>query len=95
MNEDEQKPTYLTDRCSQAADVYISPVNLTANGRTDGFENHVLVRAARENIDPSDMAHGFHVKILDDLASVGIVFDHSTIQRMAAICSDLRMSATP
>ncbi|MCK1578921.1 class I tRNA ligase family protein [Bradyrhizobium sp. 168] len=35
-----------------------------------------LVRAARENIDSSDMAHGFHVKILDDLASVGIVFDH-------------------
>ncbi|MFB9263027.1 class I tRNA ligase family protein [Bradyrhizobium erythrophlei] len=42
---------------------------------TDGFENHVLVRAARENIDPSDLAHGFHVKILEDLASLGIVFD--------------------
>ncbi|MCP1854355.1 MULTISPECIES: class I tRNA ligase family protein [unclassified Bradyrhizobium] len=90
------------------ADVYISPVNLTANGRahlghaagpflrmdvvqrhlkraghhvrsgltTDGFENHVLVRAARENIDPSDLAHGFHVGIAHDLASLGIVFDH-------------------
>ncbi|MCC8951700.1 class I tRNA ligase family protein [Bradyrhizobium sp. Arg62] len=89
-------------------DVYISPVNLTANGRahlghaagpflrmdilqkhlkraghhvrsgltTDGFENHVLVRAARENIDPSDLAHGFHTRIVEDLASVGIVFDH-------------------
>ncbi len=90
------------------ADVYMSPVNLTANGRahlghaagpflrmdivqkhlkraghhvrsgltTDGFENHVLVRAVRENIDPSDLAHGFHTRIVEDLASVGIVFDH-------------------
>ncbi|QIG94512.1 class I tRNA ligase family protein [Bradyrhizobium sp. 6(2017)] len=89
-------------------DVYVSPVNLTANGRahlghaagpylrmdvvqrhlkraghrvrsgltTDGFENHVLVRAARENTDPSELAHGFHVKIVEDLASLGIVFDH-------------------
>lgn len=90
------------------ANVYISPVNLTANGRahlghaagpylrmdvvqkhlkraghhvrsgltTDGFENHVLVRAAIENIDPSDLAHGFHIRIVEDLASLGIVFDH-------------------
>ncbi|WP_283810959.1 class I tRNA ligase family protein [Bradyrhizobium genosp. SA-3] len=43
---------------------------------TDGFENHVLVRAVRENIDPSDLAHGFHARIVEDLASVGIVFDH-------------------
>ncbi|WP_342713499.1 class I tRNA ligase family protein [Bradyrhizobium sp. B124] len=89
-------------------DVYISPVNLTANGRahlghaagpylrmdvlqkhlkraghhvrsgltTDGFENHVLVRAAREKVDPSDLAHGFHIKIVEDLASLGLVFDH-------------------
>ncbi|MGY3361717.1 methionyl-tRNA synthetase [Bradyrhizobium sp. GM0.4] len=110
------------------ADVYISPVNLTANGRahlghaagpflrmdvlqrhlkraghhvrsgltTDGFENHVLVRAARENIDPSDMAHDFHVKIFDDLASVGIVFDHfddpahgSNLQRFADVGNTL------
>ncbi|MCA6101015.1 class I tRNA ligase family protein [Bradyrhizobium australafricanum] len=92
---------------ARPVDVYVSPVNLTANGRahlghaagpylrmdivqkhlkraghhvrsgltTDGFENHVLVRAARENVDPSDLAHAFHTKIVEDLASVGIVFD--------------------
>lgn len=92
----------------QPANVYISPVNLTANGRahlghaagpflrmdilkkhlkraghyvrsgltTDGFENHVLVRAAKENIDPSKLAHGYFVKIVKDLASIGIRFDH-------------------
>ncbi|VIO69952.1 class I tRNA ligase family protein [Bradyrhizobium ivorense] len=105
-------------------DVYISPVNLTANGRahlghaagpylrmdvvqkhlkraghhvrsgltTDGFENHVLVRAALENIDPSTLAHGFHIRIVEDLASVGVVFDHfddpaysSNLQRFSTV----------
>lgn len=66
---------------------------------TDGFENHVLVRATRENIDPSDLAHGFHLEILEDLASVGIVFDHSddpahgrNLQRFADVSNAL-MSA--
>ncbi|MFK4259369.1 class I tRNA ligase family protein [Agrobacterium tumefaciens] len=91
----------------QPTNVYISPVNLTANGRahlghaagpflrmdilqkhlkraghcvrsgltTDGFENHVLVRAAKENVDPSNLAHGYFLKIVEDLASIGIRFD--------------------
>ncbi|MCA1395693.1 class I tRNA ligase family protein [Bradyrhizobium sp. BRP56] len=112
-------------------DVYISPVNLTANGRahlghvagpylrmdvvqkhlkraghhvrsgltTDGFENHVLVRAALENIDPSVLAHGFHIRIVEDLTSVGVVFDHfddpaygSNLQRFSKVGTAL-MSA--
>src|SRR4029077_1423027 len=78
---------------------FISPVNLTANGRahlghaggpflrmdilarhlrrsghrvasgltTDGFENHVLVKAAAEKTDPSCLAHNYYQQIKDDL----------------------------
>ncbi|OKO81867.1 hypothetical protein AC628_05705 [Bradyrhizobium sp. NAS96.2] len=50
--------------------------NVRSGLTTDGFENHVLVRAARENIDPSDLAHGCHIGIVEDLASLDITFDH-------------------
>ncbi|MHC6156744.1 class I tRNA ligase family protein [Bradyrhizobium elkanii] len=114
----------INEANTHPVDVYISPVNLTANGRahlghaagpylrmdvvqkhlkraghhvrsgltTDGFENHVLVRAALENIDPSALAHGFHIRIVEDLASVGVVFDHfddpaygSNLQRFSKV----------
>ncbi|MEI9997646.1 MAG: class I tRNA ligase family protein [Rhizomicrobium sp.] len=42
---------------------------------TDGFENHVLVRAAAEGSDPSELAHRYYRRIKDDLASIGIRFD--------------------
>lgn len=45
---------------------------------------------ARENIDPSDMAHGFHVKILDDLASVR---DRFRSFRRSSACSNLQRFA--
>ncbi len=42
---------------------------------TDGFENHVLVRAAAENTSPSDLAHRYYRGIKEDLASIDIVYD--------------------
>ena len=42
---------------------------------TDGFENHVLVKAAAEKTDPSRLAHNYYRQIKDDLNSIGIQFD--------------------
>jgi methionyl-tRNA synthetase len=42
---------------------------------TDGFENHVLVEAARSGEDPALLAHRYHLRIGDDLGAVGIRFE--------------------
>jgi methionyl-tRNA synthetase len=92
---------------TRRTNVFISPVNLTANGRahlghaggpflrmdvlarhlrrsghrvtsgltTDGFENHVVVKATAERCAPSELAHRYYRQIRDDLSSIGIRFD--------------------
>lgn len=42
---------------------------------TDGFENHVVVKAVATGVEPAILAHRYHVQIRDDLSAVGIDFD--------------------
>lgn len=39
---------------------------------TDGFENHVLLKAWQEGRDPDELAHANAMRIRDDLAAIGI-----------------------
>jgi methionyl-tRNA synthetase len=48
---------------------------VTSGLTTDGFENHVVVKAAAEGSDPSELAHGYYRQIKSDLSSIGIRFD--------------------